>query len=48
MIRVHCCVKFDDLEKLMSINTAVTSGDRTFQSVDLQLLQNLAGRNSNK
>ena len=47
MIRVHCCVKCDDLEKLMSINTAVTSGDRTFQSVDLlRLLQNVAGRNS--
>ena len=49
MIRVHCCVQCDDLEKLMSINTAVTSGDRTFRSVDLlQLLQNLAGCNSNK
>ena len=39
ILQLHNCI---DLVKLMSINTAVTSGDRTFRSVDLlQLLYQL-------
>ena len=49
MIRVHCCVKCDDLEKLMSISTGVTSlrGQEVSIRRSSSAVTKLAGHDSN-